>query len=102
MGCERAAGGGRLRRFRSRSGLTGDFKTVSKVDFETACEAFFDPFVYTLEQEKHEAELRDVLIGMTLQWNVLCVVYTLRQDDVFRIISARPATPAERRQYEEQ
>ena len=73
-----------------------------KVDFETACEAFFDPFVYTLEQEEHEAELRDVLIGMTLQWNVLCVVYTLRQDDVFRIISARPATPAERRQYEEQ
>ena len=73
-----------------------------KVDFETACEAFFDPFVYTLEQEEHEEELRDVLIGMTLQWNVLCVVYTLRQDDIFRIISARPATPAERRQYEEQ
>ena len=73
-----------------------------RVNFETACEAFFDPFICPLDQQKHEGETRDVFIGMTLRWNVLYVVYTLRQNDVFRIISARPATPEERRQYEEQ
>ncbi len=72
------------------------------VDFEVACQAFFDPFVYVLEEEAHGDETRETLLGMTLQWNVLYVVYTLRQGDVFRIISARSATPAERHQYEEQ
>jgi len=72
------------------------------VEFETACEAFFDPFVYVLDQEQHDSESRETLLGMTLQWNVLYVVYTIRQGDVFRIISARPATAAERRSYEEQ
>ena len=73
-----------------------------KVDFEVACEAFFDPFVYALEEELLDDESRETLLGMTLQWNVLYVVYTIRHGDVFRIISARPATSAERRLYEEQ
>jgi uncharacterized protein len=72
------------------------------VDFETACETFFDPFVLALEEEQYGDELRETLIGMTLQWNILCVIYTLRRGDIFRIISARPATPEERRYYENQ
>jgi uncharacterized protein len=72
------------------------------VDFEVACQAFFDPFVYVLEEETHDDEIRETLLGMTLQWNVLYVVYTIRQGDIFRIISARPATSTERRLYEEQ
>lgn len=55
-----------------------------------------------LDEEQKEDEQRERLIGMTLEWNVLCVVYTERQGDVFRIISARPATSIERRYYEEQ
>lgn len=73
-----------------------------KVDFEVACQAFFDPFVYVLKDEIHADEIRETLVGMTLQWNVLYVVYTLRQGDRFRLISARPATSTERRLYEEQ
>ena len=73
-----------------------------QVSFETACEAFFDPFVYLLDGEQHGDEYRETLIGMTLQWNLLCVVYTERLGDIFRIISARSATSMERRYYEEQ
>jgi uncharacterized DUF497 family protein len=72
------------------------------VEFETACETFFDPFIYALDIEQHDSESRETFLGMTLQWNVLYVVYMIRQDDIFRIISARPATAAERRSYEEQ
>lgn len=72
------------------------------VGFEEACQTFFDPFFYVLEDASYGDERRETLIGMTLQWNVLYVVYTIRQGDIFRIISARPATSAERRFYEEQ
>ena len=73
-----------------------------QVSFQTACEVFFDPFVHLLEQEQHGLVLRNTLVGMTVQWNVLCVVYTERSGDIFRIISARRPTTSERRRYEEQ
>ncbi len=47
-----------------------------------------------------EAEERWVTIGMDSLARVLVVVYTWRGEDV-RMISARPATPSERQQYEE-
>ena len=72
------------------------------VDFETACEAFFDPFVLVLESEHRRREVRETLIGMTLHWKLLCVVYVERRGDRFRLISSRPATPAERQDYEVQ
>jgi len=72
------------------------------VHFETACEAFFDPFVCTLEEEVYEGEVRETLLGMTLNWNLLCVVFTIRPGDIFRLISARITTTHERRIYEEQ
>ena len=70
-----------------RTKATANFNKHN-VHFETACEAFFDPFVYVLDEEQKGDEQRERLIGMTLEWNVLCVVYTERQGDVFRIISA--------------
>ena len=73
-----------------------------QVSFETACEIFFDPFVHLLDEEQYDNDHRETLIGMTLEWNVLYVVYTERQGDIFRIISARPATSIERQRYEEQ
>lgn len=72
------------------------------VDFETACEAFFDLFVMVLESEHHQREVRETLIGMTVHWKFLCVVYVERHGDTFRLISSRPATSAERQNYEEQ
>lgn len=73
-----------------------------RVEFEVACEAFFDPFVYALEEEVHRGEVREVLLGMTLNWNLLYVVFVIRRGEIFRLISARIATPTERRIYEDQ
>jgi uncharacterized DUF497 family protein len=72
-----------------------------RVSFETASEVFHDPFVTVIDEEYVDDELRETVIGMTVDWRLLRVVYTFRQE-VVRVISARLATPAERKQYEEQ
>jgi uncharacterized DUF497 family protein len=70
------------------------------VGFETACEAFFDPFVRPADAGEHDEE-RLAFLGMTERGRLLFVVYVERDGDQFRIVSARPATPAERREYED-
>jgi uncharacterized DUF497 family protein len=72
------------------------------VSFETAREAFFDPFVVAKGSEVVDHELRESLIGMTRRWQMLCVVYVVRVGGTYRIISAREADPNERREYEDQ
>lgn len=76
--------------------------TKHKIRFEEACEVFLDPFVKYLGSEVVESETRDKIIGMTENWQVLLVVYTERDSDTFRLISARRATSKERKQYEKQ
>jgi len=71
------------------------------VSFELACEVFFDPFVYYLEDETVDGELRETIIGLSTTWQLLYVVYVLH-DDIIRIISARLVTKAEREAYENQ
>ena len=71
------------------------------VSFELACEAFFDPFVYYINEEVVDYELREAIIGMTTNWHLFYVVYVIR-NDVVRIISARLATKFEREKYENQ
>jgi len=71
------------------------------VSFELACEAFFDPFVCYLEDEVVEGEQRETIIGLTTTWQLLYIVYVLR-DDIIRIVSARLATNTERESYENQ
>ena len=71
------------------------------VSFETACEAFFDPFVSKVEEQVVEGEVREVIIGLTTQWQLLAVVHTVRRPAIFRIIPARRATRFERNSYEE-
>ena len=66
-----------------------------------ACEAFFDPFVCYLDEEVVDGELRETVIGLTTTWQLLYVVYVLR-DDIIRIVSARLVTKAEREIYENQ
>ena len=70
------------------------------VDFETACEAFFDPFVQPADAGEESHEERLALIGMTTSWELLFVVYVERGDRL-RVISARSVTPRERRSYED-
>ena len=72
------------------------------LSFESACEAFFDPFLVVLEDvESVGEELREKLIGMTRDWRIVLVVYVMREDRV-RLISARDTTSMERKQYEDQ
>lgn len=71
------------------------------VSFETACEVFFDPFVRVNDDELLRGELREAVIGMTVDWRLLYVVYVMREETV-RLISARPVTTIERKQYEDQ
>ncbi|HVF50507.1 MAG TPA: BrnT family toxin [Pyrinomonadaceae bacterium] len=72
-----------------------------KISFETSCEVFFDPFLHVVDAGVVEGELRDAIIGLTVNWRLLYVVYVER-DDVIRIISARPAEKSERDLYENQ
>jgi len=72
-----------------------------EISFELACEAFFDPFVFHLDDEVVNDELRESIIGMTTSWRLLYVVYVFRED-IVRIISARIATKTEREEYENQ
>jgi uncharacterized DUF497 family protein len=71
------------------------------VSFETASEAFLDPFVQSTDIEEIDNEFREAIIGMTVAWKLLYVVYTIRNEERFRIISARPVTKGERKKYEE-
>lgn len=70
------------------------------VNFETACEAFFDPFLRWIDSEVVAGEEREGFIGMTGAWQLLIVAYADRRDAI-RLISVRPATPEERRAYED-
>jgi len=70
------------------------------VSFEVACEVFFDPFI-RVEDASAGDEQREAAIGLTENWTLLFVVHMLREGDTIRIISARPATAQERRNYED-
>ena len=76
-----------------------------KVSFELAREVFRDPFCLTIEDRTQEGEDRFWTVGSIQDLVVLIVVHTTYADDkgeeVIRIISARKATPRERRWYEQ-
>ena len=70
------------------------------VSFEEAASVFFDPLSVTILDPLHsEDENRYVILGYSVLQRILVVVHSDRNDRI-RIISARPATGAERRKYE--
>jgi uncharacterized protein len=69
--------------------------------FEQACEVFFDPFVRFFNASAEE-EARDAALGLAEDWSLLFVVHLAKENEFIRIISARPATRAERRIYEDE
>jgi uncharacterized protein len=72
------------------------------VGFREATTVFGDPLAATFPDIEHSvSEHRLLTIGISIHGRVLVVVHTERQDAI-RIISARPATPRERRFYEEE
>ena len=68
------------------------------VSFEEAAEVFHDPFYVPIDASV-EQERREAIIGYSFAQRLLLVVHVERSP-VTRIISARPATRAERRLYE--
>ena len=69
------------------------------VDFAEAAAALEDDRAVTVQDVLSATEARHLTAGMDALGRVLVVVYTWRGDNV-RLISARPATPRECRQYE--
>jgi len=71
------------------------------LSFEEASTAFGDPLSRTMPDPLHsDEEERFVLMGMASTGRLVVVVYTDR-DETNRLITARLATPAERRRYEQ-
>ena len=75
-----------------------------RVRFETAGLAFDDPHALTQRDESTSEDERWITIGSISRGTVLFIVHTCFERDgeeAMRIISARLATPRERRTYEE-
>jgi uncharacterized DUF497 family protein len=71
------------------------------VSFEEASTAFGDPLSITVHDPDHsEDEPRFVLVGLTFQGKLVVVVHVELEDSI-RIVSAREATPRERKDYEQ-
>jgi uncharacterized DUF497 family protein len=74
------------------------------VAFDDAVQAFHDPLRLTEIEGDDHGEIRWRTIGQVSGWTIVVVSHTTREEgevDVVRIISARIATPRERRAYEE-
>ena len=72
------------------------------VSFEEAASVLFDPLSLTVPDPLHSgAENRFIITGLSDRQRHLVVVHTDRGDKI-RIISARLATPSERRKYEQE
>ena len=74
------------------------------VSFEEASTAFYDDLGLVIDDPVHsEAEDRFILLGLSATVRLVVVVHCFRDEDgVIRIISARKATSAESRQYQDQ
>ena len=71
------------------------------VDFHEAGTVFDDPLSTTVPDPAHSVdERRYITIGLSLSGRILVVAHTDR-DEAVRLITARPATPTERRFYEQ-
>lgn len=68
------------------------------IDFADAATALHDELAFTVRDDDPFEE-RHVTVGMDALGRILVVVYTWRGERA-RLISARKATPRERRQYE--
>jgi len=87
-------------------GFVWDSEKASKnllkhgVGFDEAREVFLDQLA-RYEDASPDDEARQACIGLTTEYRLLYVVHVVREGDVLRLISARPAEPAERRRYED-
>jgi uncharacterized DUF497 family protein len=76
------------------------------ISFEMATLAFTDPFALTEQDRIENGELRWQTLGTAEGFLLLLVAHAIQDEEennaeIIRIISARPATPEERRRYEQ-
>ena len=72
------------------------------VTFEEAATAFTDPRSLTIPDPAHStSDERFLLLGMSTRPRLLVVVHIERHENEIRIVSARPATRAEHRTYQD-
>ena len=68
--------------------------------FDEATTVFLDPLALTFQDPDHSVEeRREITLGYTIKGNLAFVSHCEREERI-RIISARLATRAERKQYE--
>ena len=70
------------------------------IEFSYAATVLDNPMAVTIEDTRHE-EQRFVTVGSDILGMVLIVVYSYSGEEEIRLISARKATPKERRIYEQ-
>ena len=70
------------------------------IEFSHAATALDDPMAVTIEDTRH-GEQRFVTVGADIIGRILAVVYACSGEEEIRLISARKATPKERRIYEQ-
>jgi uncharacterized DUF497 family protein len=72
------------------------------ISFEEASTVFEDCLAVTGADPDHSVgEHRWMTFGVSARRRLLAVSHTEEEEDIIRIISARPATPRERKLYEE-
>jgi len=71
------------------------------IEFSHAATVLDDPLAVTIEDTRY-GEQRFVTIGSDILGRILVVVYGYSGEEEIRIISARKATPKERRIYEQE
>ena len=74
-------------------------KTKHGIEFEEAVTCLLDPNALVIEDQSSEGEARWILVGLSIRARLLTIVYTLRNEDRIRLISARKATRREAKRY---
>ena len=70
------------------------------IEFSHAATVLDDPMAVTIEDTRH-GEQRFITVGADIIGRILVVVYAYTDEEEIRLISARRATPKERRVYEQ-
>ena len=72
------------------------------ISFDEAVTVFKDPLAFIFDDTAHsEQEHREIIIGMSTLRRLILVCLVERVENTVRIISARPATRQEIKDYEE-
>jgi len=71
------------------------------ISFDEAVTVFKDPLAFIFDDEAHSGEEhREIIIGVSALRRMILVCFVERLEDIVRIITTRPATRQEIKDYE--